>query len=92
MFGTYTVASKAFLSHYHVTGFAGVLQQGLLPVCVGVLTVFSLAPTSRSLRLCRCLNATMGGLGMAGLPQVCPKGRISRCFLKVLAIQERTWC
>ena len=65
------MASKAFLFHYHVTGFETVLQQWLLPVCVGVLTVFSSACTSRSLILCGHLNAIMGGLGIATLSLSC---------------------
>ena len=65
-----------------------VLQQGLLPVCVSVLTVFSLARTSRSLILCGHLNATMGGSGMATL-SLSETWRMFKCFLKVLAIRER---
>ena len=38
-----------------------VLKQGLLPVCVGVLSFFSLASMSKSLRLCGRLNATRVG-------------------------------
>ena len=65
-----------------------VLLQGWLPVCVGGLVSFSLARTSRSLKLCGCLNATMGGSGMAALSlsETC---RMSRYFLKVFVILER---
>ena len=65
-----------------------VLEQGLLPVCVGVLSFFSLARTSKSLRLCGRLNATMGGSGIAAL-SLSETWRMFRCFLSVLAFLEK---
>ena len=45
------------------------LKQGGMSVCVGVSVPFSLARTSRSLRLCGCLYAIMVGSGIAVLSQ-----------------------
>ena len=86
MFDTCAVTGEAVFSHYYVTGFAAGNEAGVVACLCGCAV--SLACTSKSLRLCGCLNATMGGSGMAAL-SLSETWRMFRCFLSVLAILER---
>ena len=63
MFDTCAVTGEAVLSHYYVTGFAVGIDAGVVAcLCGCAVLFFSLARTSKSLRLCERLWVEQGWL------------------------------